>query len=230
MSKLKIFLSFLCFLSIQGYAKQIERTYIEHFAKTFVEENIASPADGQLNVQISPIDPRITIKACDAPLQAELPDRKNTRNINVKISCFNQNNQDNWQLFVPAKILITVPVVVAKNYIAKGSLLTRDNIKVINKDYLRIRGEFYRDLNKVLNTKTTKSLAQGKIVNKHNICLVCKGEKVTINAGTNNFLIRTDGVAISSGTLGQSIRVKNSRSGKIISGQIIATNQVKIPL
>jgi len=43
-------------------------------------------------------------------------------------------------------------------------------------------------------------------------------------------MIKTQGTALSSGNLNQQIRVKNSRSGRIIKPKISAMNQVTINL
>ena len=62
------------------------------------------------------------------------------------------------------------------------------------------------------------------------MCLVCKGDSVTITAKSPNFIIKTQGIALSSGNLNKQIKVKNTRSGKVIRSKITAINQVVIHL
>lgn len=228
MSKLKIFLPFFYFSMLsplQSYAIKLDSAYIEKLTKAYLQQQITAPDEGNLTISVSSIDPRVIIKPCDQQLTLNIPENHNSRNVNVKISC---ESSIPWNIFIAAKITTTLPVVVAKNYISKGSILDSSNLQVIQRDAFRIRGEFYRNIDKLLNTKTTRSMAKGKIISKNNICLVCKGERVTISTGNTNFTIRTDGLALANGTFGQYIRVKNNRSGRMISAQVVAINQVKI--
>jgi len=228
MSKSKIFLFTwfsICFSAVT--AAELDHAYLENLAKTFVQKQIPFPKNGLMKVQVVNIDPRIKITTCNQPLQLNIPENHNSRNINVKISCLDQTP---WKIFIPTKVTITVPVVVAKQYIAKGSVLNNGNLDVVFKDNLKIRGEFYSDLRQLENNKAVKSFSKGSIIAPKNICLVCKGETVTINAVTSGFTIKTAGIALNSGVLNSVIKVKNKRSGRIISGRVKAANAVEVIL
>ena len=64
----------------------------------------------------------------------------------------------------------------------------------------------------------------------NNVCIVCKGEMVTILANSSSFQIKTNGTALSDGTVGEQVRIKNNRSGKVISARVKAINKVVINL
>jgi len=228
MTKLKIFIPFLCFLfPFASFAERFDSAYLENLAKTYIKQQIVIPEAGNRKIEITPIDPRVIIKPCDQPLTVNIPKNYTSRNINVKISCENSNP---WQMFLSAKISTIIPIVIAKNYISKGSILDSSNIYIVKRDSFKIRGEYFSDLAALINNKAVTSIAKGKTITKKNICLVCKGENVTIVASAKNFAIQTDGIALSNGTLGQVIQVKNKRSKRTITAQIIAENHVKINL
>ena len=147
--------------------------------------------------------------------------------MNVKISC---DSPEIWRIFVTAKISQVIPVVVAQHYIAKGSPLNRENLTIISKEAFKIRGEYNTKLTELIGVKAIQSISKGKIINRKNICLVCKGEQVIINANANNFNIQTAGIALMNGVKGQIIKVKNSRSGRVISAQIKTSTSVEINL
>jgi flagellar basal body P-ring formation protein FlgA len=228
MSKLKILLLFSWFsmlFSPLGHSIKLDSAYIENLAKTYLQQQLDIPDKGKLNIILSPIDPRVKIKTCDQPLVLNIPENHNSRNVNVKISCKNSNP---WWIFIPAKISVTIPIVIAANYIARGSTLNSSNIQIVQRDAFNVRGEFYSDITELNGVKSTKSISKGKIVTKKIICLVCKGERVTIKASSTNFAIQTTGIALSDGILEQSIEVKNSRSGRTISARVKAAGQVEI--
>jgi len=230
MSKLKILLLFSCFSNIfSNYtlSQELDSAYLENLVKKHLEQQLTTPEQGELNIEVRKLDPRISISPCSQPLTVSSPKKFNPRNINVQISC---NTKKAWRLFVTAKVTTVIPVVVAKQYIAKGSQLSIDNITIDKQVAAKIRGEFYSQTKNVIGVKATKSISKGKIINRMNICLVCKGEQVIINASATNFNIQTSGIALSNGIQGQTISVKNSRSGRVIQAKIKTAKQVEINL
>jgi flagella basal body P-ring formation protein FlgA len=82
----------------------------------------------------------------------------------------------------------------------------------------------------VFGAKAKKRIAQGRAINKTNFCLVCKGDFVTIIAASDGFSIKTQGMALSSGNVNDQIRVRNSRSNKVISPRVKNARQVIVNL
>jgi len=230
MSKLKILITFFLFLanvtSICN-AASYDREFVRNFAKTFVEQNIAVPDNGKMVVTPATIDSRIAIKPCSVPLSANIPEKYSSRNVNVKIYC---SGSAPWHIFLPVKIMTTVPVLVALNKINKGSVLNSSNVALKQKDIAKIRGEVLADLEVVIGARAKRSLYQGKNITKKNICIVCKGDNVTIIAQSKSFMIKTDGVALKDASFGEQVSVKNIRSGRTVSARVKAINQVVINL
>ncbi|GLX77666.1 flagella basal body P-ring formation protein FlgA [Thalassotalea insulae] len=229
MSKLKIFITFSLLLPVlaSSNAKSYSADDVINFAKAYVEQNIEQPANGKIQVTPATIDPRITIKPCSVPLSANIPENYSSRNLNVKISC---ESSTPWQLFLPVKVETTVPVLVSNGKIAKGSILSNDNIRIEWHDLYRIRGEVIDEPSKVLGARTKRTLTAGAIITNKVICVVCKGETVTISAESDSFIIKTSGIALKNATFDEQVRVRNSRSGKVITAQVKSINQVVINL
>jgi flagellar basal body P-ring formation protein FlgA len=228
MSKLKIFLSFLFIFLLSttlSHATSIDKKFIENFAQISIENSLTVPDYGQLNVSVSEIDPRIIIHDCEIPLIADIPEQHSSHNINVKISC---TGTEPWQLFIAARVNITVPVVVAKMNISKGSMLDDANLTITQLDQSRIRGEVYDQLNEFVGAKSTRNISTGMPLNKRNICLVCKDESVTIFIDHHGLQLKAQGIALNDGILGQEISIKNKRSGKIINARVAALNKVEV--
>lgn len=230
MHRIKFFsitLYLIILFSFTSHSTTWDKTYIENFAKEYLEEKVSPPIGGKISISIANIDSRITIKPCQQELTANIPEKIKSRNVNVKISC---TDSTPWQIYLPAKIEKTFAVVITKVTIEKGATLSKDNISI---EYLadnKIRGKRLTDLTAILGSKTEKRIGKGRAINTKNICLVCKGDSVTITAKSSNFIIKTQGVAVSSGNLNDQIKVKNSRSGKVIRSKVTAINQVSIHL
>lgn len=208
-------------------SKEYKREEIEQISKNYVEQNYVTKSEGKLNVSVAQLDPRIIIKPCEIPLKANIPEKSTGRNVNVKISC---EDSTPWKMYLTAKVSITYPVLVATKTIPKGSRLTEDNVALKFLPEHKIRGEKLNDFEPFNGAKVKRRIGKGKAINNKSLCIVCKGDSVTITAESKNFSIKTQGKALSSGNIGEQIRVENMRSGKIITPQVIAINQVVIHL
>jgi len=224
---LKVITYFSPFWAFSVLASTYDSTYIENFAKTHVEQNIHLPDNAIVEVTPSKIDPRIVIKPCKEPLQANIPENRAGRNLNIKISC---SDSTPWNIYLPVKVKTLVPVVVATTRLNKGSSLTKDNIQVKFVDQKSIRGERISKVEDIYGAKTKRNISANKPITARNICYVCKGELVTVVAKSDSFMIKTTGTAMNNGSLGQQIKVKNERSGRVVTAKVNAINKVEITL
>jgi flagella basal body P-ring formation protein FlgA len=230
MSKLKILVKTFIFnlvLLSTSQAMVFDRDYLNNFIKSYVEKHITVPTQGKLLIEVSPIDPRISLQACLSPITANIPEKHNGRNVNVKIVCADAKP---WHLFVPVKIQTIVPVLVTRIRVTKGTLLDDSNMEVVFKDRAKIRGVILTDTDIVSGARTKRNLSQGSAITNKNTCFVCKGQPVSIIARSAGFEIKSFGIALRDGSLGDTISVKNDKSGRVIRGQVSAINQVVINL
>ena len=139
-------------------------------------------------------------------------------------------SSQNRRIHNTAKVEITLPILVAKKTISKGSVIDNNHIEVVYLSSTKVRGAVINDATLVLGAKAEKRIAKGKTFSPKNICLVCKGDIVTIIARTANFNIKTQGEALSSGNMNEQIKIKNTRSNKIITATVKAINNVVINL
>lgn len=230
MYKIKIIkmISFIFILvSATTSAQTFDRDYLTNFIKLFIEKEIPTPTNGQISIEVSSIDPRITIKPCQSQLQANIPEKHNGRNFNVKLNC---NDETPWHIFFPVRIITIVPVVVAQNSISKGTRLDETNIRTEYKDISSIRGAIIDEETLVLGTHAIRTISAGTAITERNICFICKKQQMTIIAQSDNFMIKTTGIALENGAIGDQIRVKNVKSGRIIRARVKSINEVIINL
>jgi flagella basal body P-ring formation protein FlgA len=222
-----ITLYLLVLFSLTSHSITWDKAYVEAFAKKQLEAKLVPPVGGKISISVANIDPRITIKPCQQELIANIPENITSRNVNIKISC---DDSTPWQMYLHARIEKTFAVVVATTTIEKGAMLSKDNISIQYLGTNKIRGKRFTDITSVLGSKAEKRIGKGSVINTKNVCLVCKGDSVTITAKSSNLLIKTQGIAVTSGNLNKQIKVKNTRSGKVIRTKVTAVNQVSIHL
>ena len=226
----KLFLTFLFLLLTKqtiAAATELDSAFIENFAKTYLTEQFPSTEEEKVRISVAHLDPRINIKPCKTPLAINIPEKNGAINVNVKISC---NESIQWKIYLSAKVEITKAVLIAKNTISKGDKLDESNVELAFIAINKIRGNKLTDTNIVFGAKAKKRIAKGRAISKKSICLICKGDVVTIIVSSKTFSIKTQGVALSSGNINEQIRVRNTRSKKVITPRIKAINQVVINL
>ncbi len=226
----KLFLLFFFLLSIKqtiANATELDSAFIERFAKIYLTEQFPSNDEERVRISVARLDPRIKIKPCKIPLTANIPETKGARNVNIKISC---DESTPWKIYLSAKVEITKAVLIAKTTISQGDKLDETNVELAYIAINQIRGEKLTDKTIVFGAKAKRRIGKGKTISKKSICLICKGDVVTIIATSASFTIKTQGVALSAGNINEQIKVKNSRSNKIITPRVKAINQVIIHL
>ncbi len=226
----KLFLTFSFLLLIKQTtvtATELDSAYIERFAKNYLTEQFPSTKEEKVRISVAHLDPRISIKPCKVPLTANIPEKNSAINVNIKISC---DESVPWKIYLSAKVEITKAILVAKNTISKGDILDESNVELAYMAINRIRGDKLTDVTIVFGAKAKKRIAKGRTISKRSICLICKGDAVTIIASSESFSIKTRGIALSSGNINEQIRVRNTRSNKVITPRIKTINQVVINL
>jgi flagella basal body P-ring formation protein FlgA len=230
MNNIKIFLIFFLFLALSpAYAQknQFSHQEIEQFVYNFLKTQLSKTDNSRVEINVSRLDPRINIQPCANSLQAKMPERHNNRHLTIKVFCDQQNS---WHFYLNARVSVKQPVVIVSQNLAKGSVLTKDNLAIDYIDTFNIRGEVYTDIKTFIGAKSRRRLASGQPLTKKAICVVCKGDTVTLIAQSSDFTLKTLGVAMENGFAGEQISVKNKKSGKMVQASVKSVNKVIINL
>ena len=201
--------------------QQIIETAIQHVKTLFPQPEI-----GTLSFAAVPIDHRIKIKPCNQPLKAKIPNKASlNKRTTVQISC---DSPKHWKMYIQIKIQRIMPMVVAKSDLASGTMLSTNNLIIIMKDSSQIRGRILHQPDILYGARVSRYIRAGQPITMRQICLVCKGDNVTIIAKIKGLQIKTSGIAQQSGSLGDNIAILNKSSGKRIEAKVIAVNQVQV--
>ena len=196
-------------------------------AEQFVVGQLNPNGNKTIDVFAMPIDKRIHIPVCSSVLTFHSsPEALSQSNITVKAQC----NDTDWYMFMVVKATETQPVVVISSAVSPGILLTNSNVHVVNMNKKRLRSSTFTDIKDVLGARIKRRVSAGRPVDPNNLCYVCKGDSVTISAGTSTMRVKTSGVALEDGSMGETIQVKNRRSNKKIYARVASTGQVEISI
>jgi flagella basal body P-ring formation protein FlgA len=194
-------------------------------AEQFVLSQLDPNSNKTIEVVTMPIDKRVQIPICSSTLIfSSSPEALSQSNVTVKAQC----SDNDWYMFMVVKATETQPVVVISSAVSPGTLLTTDNIHIVNMNKKRLRRSTFADIEDVVGARIKRRVSAGRPVNPNNLCFVCKGDSVTISAGNPSMRVKTSGVALEDGRMGETIQVKNRRSNKKIHARVSSTGQVEI--
>ncbi len=196
---------------------------------SYVEQAFNPDENKNLRVTAHPLDSRIPIRECDQALSFNVADTRSlSRQFPVKVKCDQEKKP--WKLFVQVSVSEMVEALVTTRNIAKGLVVDVDMIEIKLIDAHRIRNRSSTDLSSIVGGRALKNLQRGYQIGQKDVCLVCKGDDVSIIAKGGNMMIKTSGTAIESGAMGESIKVKNNSSHRIVKGVIGDLREIYVNL
>lgn len=119
-------------------------------------------------------------------------------------------------------------MVTAANHISRGQVLTDNDITISMVDLLRFRRQGFSSIERVVGAKTKKNVKLGDVIEQNDICVVCRNDSVLIQANASGMNITTKGTALSDGSFGEQIKVKNDKSNRIIDAQVSGIGEVTV--
>lgn len=174
--------------------------------------------------QISALDSRLAHKECNEPLQFSFAGPVYNQ-ATVQIRC---KSPQPWQLYVSARFTQQTEATLSVRNIALGSLITADMLTLGQADLRLARGSLVKNPASVIGARVKRSLSAGQVVTLQDLCLVCKGDIVTISGLNSGLEVRTVGIAQMDGILGDQIRVTNRQSNRTVVAEVVAVKKVAI--
>jgi flagella basal body P-ring formation protein FlgA len=215
-------------LSAKGYNSLAHDELLKQVI-SYVEQEFNPDEDKNLRVVAHPLDSRIIVKECKRNLSFSIANTRSfSRQFPVKVICNNENKP--WKLFVQVSTSEMIEALVINQTIAKGTIVDTDMLEMKLIEINRVRDKSSSDLSSIVGGRALRNLQRGHQVSQTDVCLVCKGDDVSIIAKNSSMMIKTSGTAIESGSKGESIKVKNNSSNRIVKGVIGNLREIYINL
>lgn len=224
---LTIFFGLLVFFfsTFVSAAPQNTLNMVQHAAEEYVKTIVDFPPKGQLTVKAANLDSRLKLTICPEHLESSVPGKQSlTGNVTVLVSC----RSESWQVYVPVRIQLLLPRVVATKPLARGVVLSASDLAVQMVETRFQRGVVFERPQQIIGSKVKRNVNMGDAIQGSDICLVCRNDSVLIKAGRSGLNIVTKGTALSDGSLGEQIRVQNTKSKRVVDGTITGVGEVTV--
>lgn len=188
-------------------------------------------SDERLEITAEALDPRLRLAECPVPLRGSAPDAdRQAARIRVEVRC---ETGPSWKLYVPVRIAARRAVVVTAKAVARGKVLTADDVILTERDTATLNYGYITALDAVVGRTVRRPMNAGLPLTPGTLeadLLVRRGQQVTLQARSSAFAVQSGGVAQSDGALGQIIRIRNSTSGKTVQGIVRSAKLVEVLL
>ena len=208
-------------------------------------------------VKIAPLDPRVQVQSCSKPLTVDHPfSSKDTVRVRCVDPVWQLYLQVSMPLPPPPPpvqatalagnqgkplnpsappVVVAAPVsktvVVPKRLIQRGAVIEADMLEEVTQTGGQVDNSLLQSIKDALTAEAVRDLSAGQALRSSDIrraILVKQGQLVTMTVGEKSgFLITVRVEALQDGRMGDQVRLKNTESGRQISGIVTGPSTVK---
>lgn len=219
-----------------GHASDLEsidlmQTSIQEFIEQTLSEQPDSQTSDTVKIDVRRIDPRLRLSRCDKPLTHSMMQRRNQGgNLTVKTAC---EGMQPWSIYTSAKVQRITPILVANRYMSRGDLLSQADVRMEPRDTHSISHGFITELSHAVGMELKRPLREGEALRLSQLIeplAITKGDAVVIEATSGQISVIAPGEALANGRTGQQIKVRNTKSDRIIRAKVISPGKVQVIL
>jgi flagella basal body P-ring formation protein FlgA len=235
-----LLLSTLILPGLPAYAQPLDQQHepigqLQQAVYHFIEDKMPAVTQGRsiesTKIDVRRIDPRLRLSKCDGPLTHQLMQNRNIGgNLTVKSSCLGSTP---WSIYTSAKVQMISPILVANRQLGRGDMLSSADVRFEPRDTNSISYGFITDMEQALGMELKRPIREGEALRKSLLVepmAVLKGDSVVIEAVTGAISVVAPGEALSNGRTGQQIKVRNTKSDRVVRAKVVSPGKVQVIL
>lgn len=200
---------------------------LEALVRAAAEARIAASGREQ-RIRVDGLARQLELRGCETTPAVELPERLDFGRHSAEVSC---SGPVAWRVRVPFELREWAEVVIAARALPRGVAITAADVDIDRRE-LSVRTEdAIRRRADVVGNFTARPIAAGAVIEASQLdrpTLVGRGDLITLRAVAGGIEIVTEGKALRDGRLGERIPVENVRSGRRLTGTVVASGVVRI--
>lgn len=224
-------LSLLIGVACPAYSESIQLLdEIEHMAYVYSLAEAQAQYDNP-QVIVESLDSRLRLQKCEQALTAfSNSDRVGLGSQTIGIKC---DAPVAWTVYVPVRIKVFKPVVVAARSLDAKQVITEGDIRLEQQDIARIRRGYMDNIESVVGLQLKYPVAVGVVINPNSLLeqkVVHRGEQIMLVATIGKMEVRMAGTALADGEQGERVRVKNTSSKRVVEGVVDGPGIVRVTM
>lgn len=182
-------------------------------------------------ISVNRLDPRLRLPVCPSEAisaQLESPAVPVGR-VTVRITCSSPEVQ--WRLFVPATVDLFQPVVISSRPLGRHAIIGADDIVLRERNIGQLSGGYLTEPRQAVGMRVRRPIPADSVISPNQLEqdeTVRRGDRVVISAANSRVAVRMPGEALEGGSTGSQIRVRNTRSDRVVRARITGPGQVEV--
>lgn len=182
-----------------------------------------------VQVTLTSLNKQLRLPQCGESLQIKMaPGTKLLGHSSLSVNCASPQQ---WKIHVAAHIDGEVDVLIARHPIPRGTMIQNTDLEFVLRRYSQLSHGYYGSANLLKNTEAKRNIKAGQVLSPGLVKaqkLVTRGQHITIIAENGPLILRAKGKALMDGQQGQTIKVTNLNSKKLIYARVISAGIVKV--
>jgi flagella basal body P-ring formation protein FlgA len=203
---------------------------IEHTAYVFSLSEAQAQYDNP-QIIVEKLDSRLRLQQCGQDLNAfSNSDNLGLGNQTIGVTC---DLPVAWTVYVPVRVKVLKPVVVAARGLESKQVITKDDIKLEQQDIARLRRGYVENVDSVVGQQLKYAVAVGSVINPNSLLeqkVIHRGEQIMLVAKLGKMEVRMAGKALTDGEHGERVRVKNVSSQRVVEGIVAGPGIVRVTM
>jgi flagella basal body P-ring formation protein FlgA len=136
-----------------------------------------------------------------------------------------------WRQHLATRLHQWTAVAILTQPLQSDVLLTKDAVRFVEKDLGDLQQGYFTHWSQLSGQALKRPLRTGTVLTPNMIqgaLLINRGDLLVIQIQRRGISLETKGIALAKGRLGQSIKVKNQRSGKVLAATVVSSNRVRV--
>jgi flagella basal body P-ring formation protein FlgA len=198
--------------------------------RSFLKEQ-ATADFAHYQITVSALDPRLQLPACETPLKAFLPPGGQPwGNTSVGVRC---TGHKPWTVYVPAAVKGLRKVVVVTRPLPRGAVIAAGDLALEEREVTDRPNAYLYDASHAAGMIAKRALPADTALSVTMLdapLLVRRGQQVILLAQAAGIEVRMSGTALGDGAEGELVRVRNSRSKRIVEGLVIKPGVIRVSM
>lgn len=198
-------------------------------AEAFVLERVGSTNGAEVSARAGRLDPRLRLAECARPLETfNAAGNRLGGNTSIGVRC---PGPQPWSIYVPVRVERHMEVAVLTRNLTRGATLAAEDVQMERLDTTSLGFGYYSSLDELTGQTLRRAAAAGTVITPALVAIpptIRRDEQVTLLAQRSGIAIRAPGRALADARTGDTVRVRNLSSQRVVEGVVRGPGEVVV--
>jgi flagella basal body P-ring formation protein FlgA len=220
----------LCLLPTTALAQWQAPEAIQKVATSHLAEQLAATGEGKVHVSAEALDPRLRLAGCKTSPTGLLPaGTRMGERMTVGVRCADPR----WTVYVPVRVATELPVLVLRRALDRNSPVAEADVERTTRKVPGLSSFYLDSVEQLVGRRLRRESMPGTALTVDLLVeevLIRHGQRVTLIASLGGLEVRAQGEALTDAGPTGRVRVLNLTSRKIVEGQAVSRDIVRVSL